>query len=94
MGIDVRKKVRNDFDKDFSKLINNSLFESTMKNVRKHRDIKPNYNTITLFTEHLLAIEIEKMQILMNKPVYLVLSILELSKILMYEFWYDDVKPK
>ena len=43
MGIDVRKKVRNDFDKDFSKLINNSLFENTMKNVRKHRDIKPNY---------------------------------------------------
>ena len=60
MGIDVRKKVKNDFDKDFSKLINNSLFENTMKNVRKHRDIKPNYNTIMFFTEHLLAIEIEK----------------------------------
>ena len=94
MGINVRKKVKNVFDKDFSKLIDNSLFENTMKNVRKHRDIKPNYDTIMFFTEHLLAIEIEKMQILMNKPVYLVLSILELSKILMYEFWYDYVKPK
>ena len=46
------------------------------------------------FTENLLALDIEKAKILMNKPVYLGLSILELSKILMYEFWYDYVKPK
>ena len=88
--------------------MNNAVFGKTMENVRKHRDIKlviterrriylvsePNYHTTKLFTEHLLAIEMKKVEILMNKPVYLGLSILELSKILMYEFWYDYVKPK
>ena len=70
-----------------------------MENVRKHRDIKlvtierrknylvsePNYHTIKLFTENLLSIEIKETDILMNKLVYLGVSILELSKILMYE---------
>ena len=78
--------------------MNNSVFGKTMKNVRKHRDIKLvtterknnylvpqlNYHTTTFFTEHLLAIEVKK-KILMNKLVYLGLSILELSKILMYD---------
>ena len=76
--------------------------------LKKHRDIKlvtregrrnylvsePNYNTTKFFTEDLLAIEMKKTEILMNKPAYLGLSVLELSKILMYEFWYDYVKPK
>ena len=88
--------------------MNNAVFGKAMKNVRKHRDIKlvaterrrnylvsePNYHTTKFFTENLLAIEMKKTEILMNKPVYLGLSILELSKILMYEFWYDYVKPK
>ena len=72
-----------------------------MENVRKHRDIKlviiiilPNYHTTKFFTEHLLAIEMKKTEILMNKPVCLGLSILELNKILMYEFWHDYLKPK
>ena len=64
---------------------------------------KPNYHTTNIFTEHLLAIEMKKTktkrkqnktEILMNKSVYLRLSILELSKILMYEFRYDYIKPK
>ena len=55
---------------------------------------EPNYHTTKFFTENLLAIQIKKTQVLMNKPVYLRLSILELSKILMYEFWYDYVKVK
>ena len=55
---------------------------------------EPNYHTTKLFIEHLLAIEKKKTEIPMNKPVYLGLSILELSKILMCEFWYDYVKPK
>ena len=71
----------------------------TIENVRKHRDIKlvtterrnylvsePNYHTKNFFTENLLAIEMKKTEILVNKPVYLRLSILELGKILMYEF--------
>ena len=56
---------------------------------------EPNYDTTKIFTKHLLAIEIKKKtEILMNKPVYLGLSVLELSKILMYEFWHYYVKPK
>ena len=86
----------------------NAVFGKTMENLRKHRDIKlvtterrrnylvsePSYHITKFFTENLLAIEMEKTEILMNKPVCLGLSILELSKILMYEFWYDYVKPK
>ena len=82
-------------------------FWKTMENVRKHRNIKlvaterrrgylaskPNHHTTNFFTEN-LTIEMKKTEILMNKPVYLGLSIPRLSKILMYEFWYDHVKPK
>ena len=88
--------------------MNNAVFRKTMENVRKHRDIKlvtierrrnylvvePNYYTTRFFTENLLATEMKKTEILMNKPVYLGLSILELSKILMYDFWYVYIKPK
>ena len=88
--------------------MNNEVFGKTIENMRKNRNIKlvtterrrnylvsePNYHTTKFFTENLLAIEMKKTEILMNKPVHLGLSILELSKILMYEFWYDYVKPK
>ena len=79
-----------------------------MVNVRKHRNIKlaatekrrnylvsePNYHTLKFFTKNLLAIEMRKTEILMNKPMYLGLPILEITEILMYEFWYDYVKRK
>ena len=108
MNTKLRKKAKNNFEKDFFKLMNNAVFGKTMENVRKHRNIKlvtterrrnylvsePNYHTTKFFTENLLAIEMRKTQILMNKPVYLGLSILDLSKTVMYEFWYDYVKPK
>ena len=108
MNTDLRKKAKNDLKKDFFKLMNNAVFGKTMENVRKHRNIKlvtterkrnylvsePNYHTTKFFAENLLAIELKKKRILMNKPAYLGLSILELSKILIYEFWYDYVKPK
>ena len=108
MNTDLRKKAKNDFEKDFFNLMNDAVFGKTMENVRKHRDIKlvarerrrkylvsePNYHTTKCFTENLLAIEMKKMQVIMNKPVYLGLSIPELSKILMYEFWYNYVKPR
>ena len=88
--------------------MNNAVLGNTMENVRKHRDIKlvttkrrrnylvsePNYHTTKFFTKNLLAIELKKTQITMNKPVYLGLSILDLSKIVMYGFWYDYIKPK
>ena len=80
--------------------MNNPVFEKTMKNFR-HRNMKlvtakrkrnylvsdPNYHATKFFTENSLTIEMRKIQILMNKPAYLGLSILDLSKAVMYEFW-------
>ena len=105
MNIELRKLARNDFEKDLFKLMNNSVFGKTMENIRKHRDIKlvttdkkrsklvsePNYHTINLISEDLSIIEMKKTKVKMNKPI---ISILEISKILMYEFWYDYIKPK
>ena len=97
MNIDLRRKAKSNFEKRFFKLTNNEYFGKNMENVRKHWDIslvtteremnylvsEPYYHTTKFLTE-----------ILMNKPVYLELSILELSAILMYKSWYDWVKPK
>ena len=108
MNTKLRKKAKHNFEKDFFKLMNNVGFGKNMKNLRKHRSIKlvaterrknflvsePSYHTAKFFAENLLCIEMRKTQILMNKPVYLRLSILDLSKTAMYEFWYDYVKPK
>ena len=55
---------------------------------------EPNYHTINLISEDLSIIEMKKTKVKINKPIYLGLSILEISKILMYEFWYDYMKPK
>ena len=108
MNTELRKLARNDFEKDLFKLMNNSVFGKKMRNIRKHRDIKlvtldkkrsklvsePNYHTINLISEDLSIIEMKKSKVKMNKPIYLGLSKLEISKILMYEFWYDYMKPK
>ena len=108
MNTELRKLAKNDFKKDLFKLMNNSVFGKTMENIRKHRDIKlratdrkrsklvlePNYHTINLISEDLSIIEMKKTKVKMSKPIYLGLSILEISKILMYEFWYDYMKPK
>ena len=61
---------------------------------RKHLASEPNYHTKKFFTQNLLAIEMKKTQILMNKSVYLGLSILDLIKTVMYEFWFEYVKLK
>ena len=108
MNTELRKQAKNDFEKDFFKLMNNSVLGKTTENVRKHRDIKlvktykrrdplvsePNYHTTKWFSENVLATEMKKIKVKMNKPVYLGLSTLEISKTLMYEFWYDYIKPK
>ena len=78
--------------------MNNAVFGKTMENIRKHRDIKlvttdkrrnqlasePNYHTTKYFSENLIAIETEKTKVKMNKPIYLGMSILDISKTLMY----------
>ena len=79
-----------------------------MRNARKHRDSKlvttnerknqlvsePNYHTTKWFSENVLTIEMKKIKVKINKPIYLGLSILVISKTLMYEFWYEYMKPK
>ena len=108
MNTELRKVAGNDFEKDFYKLMNTAVFGKTMENIRKHGDIKlvttdkkrsklvsePNYHTANLISEDLSIIEMKKTKVKMNKPIYIGLSILEISKILMYEFWYDYLKPK
>ena len=80
----LRKEAKNDFEKDFFKLMNNSVFGKTMENVRKHRDIKlvpePNHHTAKRFSENLLTIEMKKTKVKMNKPIYLGTSVLDTSK--------------
>ena len=108
MNTKLRMETKSEFEKDFFKLMNSSVSGKTMENVRKHRDIKlvtskekriklasePNYHTTKHFSKNLLAIEIKKTKVKMNKPVYLGVSILDISKTLMYELWYDYVKQK
>ena len=108
MKSELRKLAKNDFEKDFLKLMINSVFGKTMENSRKHRDIKlvttdkrryqfllePNYHTTKYFLENLLAIEINKIKVNINRPLYLGLSILEINKTLMHGFLYDYIKPK
>ena len=108
MNTKVRTETKNHFEKDFFKLMNNAVFGKPMENVRKHRDIKlvttdkrrnqlasePNYHTTKYFSKNLIPIEMKKTKVKMNKPIYLGMSILDISKTLMYEFWYDYIKPK
>ena len=104
----LRAAATNDFEKDFFKLMNNSVFGKTMENIRKHRNIKlvtteekylhtvikPNFKSGVLFGENLMGCEMGKIKVVMNKPVYLSQAILDLSKIVMYEFHYDYMVPK
>ena len=108
INTELEKIAKNDFRKDFFNLMNNAVFGKTTENVRKHRDIKlvitdkkrsklvsePNYHTMNYIPEDLSIIEMKITKVKMNKPIYLGLSILEISKLLMYEFWYDYMKPK
>ena len=108
LNTELRIKSANDFEKDFYKLCINSAFGKTMENVRKHRDIKlvtndqkrgilasePNYHSTEYVSDDLLIMEMKKREVYMNKPIYLGQAILDLTKMLMYEFQYDYLKPK
>ena len=108
MNTELRKQAKNDFEKGFYKLMHNVVFGKTIEKVRKHRNIKlvatdkrrnqlvsePNYHRTKCFSKNLLAIEMKNTKLKMNKSVYLGLAILEIGKKLMYEFWYNYMKPK
>ena len=94
---ELRTNAKNEFEKDFFKLMNNSIFGKTMKNVRGHRDVEliiteqrrkkltsePNYDSCKQFTNDLTAIEMRKTEVLMDKPIAVGQAILDISKTLM-----------
>ena len=108
MNTRLRTKAKNEFEKYFFKLMKNSVFGKTMENVRNHRDIEiiitnerrsklaseSNYNSTKYISKNLLITEMKKTEVKMNKPIYLGQAILDINKTLMYEFWYDYLKPK
>ena len=103
----LRMQSKNNFESDFFKLMNNSVFGKTIENVRKRVDVKlvtsqkqaekyinrPNYTGRTTFSDNLVAIHMGKTSIYMNKPIYLGMCILGISKTLMYDFYYGFLKP-
>ena len=104
----LRALAKNNFEKDFFKLMNNSVFGKTMENIRNRVNVKlvdageqfkklaakPNYNGRKIFNENLVSVHMKKTSLTMNKPVYLGMSILDLSKTVMYDFHYKYIKPK
>ena len=104
----LRMESKNEFDKGFYKLMNNAVYGKTMENLRNHRDIRlvttnarrkqlvsqPNYHTCKRFSGNLIAIELRKTKVYMNKPIYIGQAVLDISKTLMHIFFYDYLKPK
>ena len=103
-----RKNAKNEFEKDFFKLMNNSVYGKTMENVRKRSNIhletdpdhllrqtaKPTFVSCKIFHENLVAVHMKKNLLLLDKPSYVGMCILDLSKVLMYDFHYNFIKKK
>ena len=100
MNTKLREEAKNEFDKDFLKIMNNGVFGKSMENVRNYRDIKlvtkdktrkqlvsePNYHTSKCFSKHFMVIEVKKTNVKLSKLIYLGMSILDISKTLMHQF--------
>ena len=107
MNTNLRTEAKNNFEKDFFKLMNNSVFGKTMENIRNRVNVKlvntkekarkliakPNFKSCKIFNENLISVHIKKTSLVMNKPVYLGACILDLSKTIMYDFHYNYIKP-
>ena len=103
-----RKYAKNAFEKDFFKLLNNAVFGKTMENLRKRVDVKlvtnekqlnnltskPTYVSSKIFNENLVAVHKIKEQLTLNRPAYIGMCILDLSKTLMYDFHYNYIKKR
>ena len=107
MNTKLRAEAKNNFEKDFFKLMNNAVFGKTMENIRNRVNVKlvnnvekarkliakPNYRSCKIFSENLISVHMKKTSLVMNKPVYLGACILDLSKTIMYDFHYNYIKP-
>ena len=107
-NVKLRTQAKNDFEKDFFKLMNNAVFGKTMENIRNRVNVKlvntgdqfkkltakPNFHSRKIFNENLVSVHMKKTSLTMNKPVYLGMSILDLSKTVMFNFHYRYIKPK
>ena len=105
---DLRKLANNDFEKDFFKLMNNSVFGKTIENIRKRQNVlivdnrifalklssKPNFDRVTIFDENRVAIHMKKTEVYFNKPIFVGQAILDISKTLMYDFHYNYIRKK
>ena len=108
MNTNLRAKAKNNFEKDFYKLMNNSVFGKTMENIRNRVNVKlvntegklkklvskPNFESCKIFSENLVSVHMKKTSLTMIKPVYLGMCILDLSKTIMYDFYYNYIKSK
>ena len=108
LNTELRKRGKNDVKKDFFKLMNNSVFGKTMENIRNRVDIKlvnneatarklsskPNFNHCTIFDENLVTFHMKKTKLVFDKPIYLEMCTLDLSKTFMYDFHYNYIKSK
>ena len=103
-----RKEAKSDFEKDMFKLMNNAVYGKTMENVRKHMDFElvssqvrlqkcinsPTYQGCHIINEELVGVSKIKAKLVLNKPIYLGMTILDLSKVHMYSFYYDILKAR
>ena len=105
---ELRKTAANSFEKDFFKLMNNSVFGKTIENIRKRQNVllvddrekaaklttRPNSSRATIFDSNLIAVHMKRTEVYFNKPVYVGQAILDLSKILMFDFHYNYIREK
>ena len=110
MNTEFRKQAKSDFEKDFYKLMNNSVFGKTMENLRNRVYVNivrewetdkickllsgPSFGRFAIFGNDMAGIHMHKTKLVLNKPVFTGMTILEKSKILMYDFFYNHLKAK
>ena len=107
LNTELRKKATSNFEKDLYKLMNNSVFGKSIENLRKRVDLKlvrpweeeklrkliasPSFNRANIFDDGLAAIHMHKSKLVLNRPIFDGMSVLDLSKTLMYDFYYNKL---